>query len=115
MSLHNFIQNRKAASIFFEGREQISIADLMDAYPTGVEITNVYIGYGNNGEYIAFTTREEPGKFSFGGTVFMKIIKECASNMGGIDVVNDELKKEPLLIRFTRKINKFNKPYYDVE
>lgn len=115
MSLSKRIQNRKAGSTFFENREQISVAELMEKHPDGVTITNVIIGTGNNGDYVAFTTQEEPDLFSFGGTVFFNIVKEISQELGGIDVFNDELKSEPSKVKFVRKVNKNNKPYYDVE
>lgn len=115
MSLQKRIQNRKAGSTFFEGREQIHVAELMEKYPEGVTITSVILGTGNNGDYVAFTTQEEPNMFSFGGTVFFNIVKEIAQELGGIDVFNDELKSEPSKVKFIRKVNKNNKPYYDVE
>lgn len=115
MSLQKQIKARKAGAEFFDARTQISVGDLMEKHPDGITIIDVFIGTGANGEYVAFHTLEEPDTFSFGGTVLLNIVKEWAAEAGGIEVVNKDLNADMSKTKFVRKVNKFNKPYYDVE
>lgn len=115
MSLQKQIKARKAGAEFFESCEQISVGELMEKHPDGITIIDVFIGNGQNGEYVAFHALEEPGTFAFGGTVLLNIVKEWAAEVGGIEAVNKDLKSDMSKTKFVRKTNKFNKPYYDVE
>lgn len=107
------ITNRKSGGQFFTGKTQIDLVDLVNEYPDGVNITAVHIGEGANGEYAAFSCKEEPGRFAFGGTVFKEIVKGWLQSETESEI-NSNLADEPCLIIFIEKKNQKGKTYYDV-
>ena len=107
------IENRKNGSKFFEGKNQFELSVLAKQNPDGVHITGVHIGDGANGEYVAFTCKEEPSSFIFGGTVLKDIVKGWLS-METESELNANLSAEPCLCIFVEKKNQKGKTYFDV-
>ena len=114
MSLQNFINARSKKAEFFDGKEQISISELMTEFYDGITVTDVITGSGQNGDYVAFTTKEKPDKFSFGGTVFLNIINEYIEKLGSIEAVNNVLKTDTSKIKFVQRKGDNGRTYYDV-
>ena len=107
------IENRRTGGQFFTGKTQIELTDLVNDYPEGVNITEVHVGEGVNGEYVAFTCKEEPKYYTFGGTVFKDIVKGWLK-MESETELNNNLKEEPCLVIFVEKKSQKGKTYYDV-
>lgn len=72
---------RKATTLspIMEGRDKISVAEIIESYPEGVTINSFdMIATRRNGEmstYPVFTFTEDDSKFGFGGTVLKSIVE----------------------------------------
>lgn len=63
-----------------EGREAIKTADLIAKYPEGVTVTGFTTMPNKKGETIsAFTFKEDPAAFFFGGMVLTELAKKWVS------------------------------------
>ena len=107
------IEERKTGSTFFNGKTQMDLSQVADQNPDGVHVTGIHLGEGANGEYVAFTCKEEPSSFIFGGTVFKDIVKKWLELETETEI-NNNLIAEPCLVIFIEKKNQKGKSYYDV-
>lgn len=82
---------RKATTLspIIEGKEKISVGDIIEKYPDGITITNfdmvngVDQNTGESSDYPVFTFKEDENKFGFGGHVLKKIIRVWLENFEG--------------------------------
>lgn len=112
-SINNRSDEKKNGSSFFNGKTEMNMSQIADQNPDGVHVTGIHIGEGAYGEYVAFTCREEPSSYVFGGTVFKEIVKKWLELETETEI-NNNLSAEPCLVIFIEKKNQKGKSYYDV-
>lgn len=82
---------RKATTLspIIEGKEKISVGEIIEKYPDGITLINFDMVNGtdqNTGEpsnYPVFTFKEDSKKFGFGGHVLKNIINVWLANFEG--------------------------------
>ena len=87
------------------GLEKIKLDDVIATYPDGVTITGTEMVNNNGSSFPVFTFAEDTSKYFSGGKALREMveawIEECDGDLG---LVNDELQKEPVIIKM-RKVN----------
>lgn len=105
---------KKNGNAFFEGREKITLNELVEEYPEGVNLTSIYIGNGANGPYIAFTTKEEPNRYAFGGKVMYEDVMQNWLVEHTVAEINAMLADMPCFVKFELKKGNNGRTYWDV-
>ena len=107
------LADRNNGAAFFNGKTSMKLQEVMEAHPEGVHLTGIHIGNGANGEYVAFTMKEEPDSFAFGGSVILDIIKGwIENNPEGESGVNADFAEVALPVKFVKKANKKGQEYW---
>lgn len=65
-------------SPILEGREKLTVEEIISRYPDGVTVTGADLLTGKHGTYAAATFAEEDGFYFNGGKSFTDIVKEWA-------------------------------------
>lgn len=92
--LRKIAQQQTVLSKLMEGREKITMKNLVKAYPNGVTVTSVdMVPDAKTGEmYSIFTFSENEELFSSGGIVFNKIVKAWITEYDNdIEMLNHDL------------------------
>ena len=110
-----FTKGKKQFVNILEGKECISISDLIKEFKNGIHITGASIIKGKNGDCSAFTFSENPDLFFFGGKVFTDELKKWVDEKGGIQNVNTELTTDIPLMVIKKCKSKSGNTYYDFE
>lgn len=106
-------QATKGGVQIMEGREKISTEQVMRDYPNGITISDYdFLPDQKTGELYAVVIFEENEKaFLFGGTVLTNI----ANLWKEAGVTADDLKAEPVKLRFFDGKTKQGRPFINVE
>ena len=94
MSLRDIAREKQTFSQLMEGRGKLDTKDLIgeELHLSAVEILTPY----NKEPYMVCVVTEYPENFFFAGSVLQDIIYALMEEVGGIEVVNEELAAEPL-------------------
>ena len=66
-----------------DGREKVTMDEVLDAYPEGITITAFYMLSGDNGDYPVITFAEDNQAYFFGGKILSDICKKLADEFSG--------------------------------
>ena len=101
--LKNLAKSATAMNAIMDGREKISVDDIIKFYPNGLTLNCVaMINNPDGNDYPAFTYIEDDTKFFTGGTALTKIVSSWLADLGDIETVNSELTAEPVKVKLTK-------------
>lgn len=101
--LKNLAKSATAMNAIMDGREKISVDDIIKFYPNGLTLNRVaMINKPDGNDYPAFTYVEDDTKFFTGGTALTKIVNSWLADLGDIETVNSELTAEPVKVKLTK-------------
>lgn len=97
-----------------QGKDKMSVEEIISKYPDGVTIVAFDIVENGQGEqYSVYNIAENSNIFCNGGTVLNKVFNKMIDAFGDIDNANAELTKEPLKVKLekakTKTGNNFTK------
>lgn len=104
------IQNALGSNLR-DGREKMSVDDLIRKYPDGVTIVGFELAKGQDGSYGVYAIGEEKKYFSGGGD--LKKLEEFLTTKfeGDISGINEYLRGKPLKLRIWKVKTKTRKDY----
>ena len=97
------------------GKSKVDVSNIIMAYPEGISVNGSSIIKGKDGEYAVITFTEDESSFFFAGKVLTEIVQKWIEISGSEEQMNEELKKEPVLIRLYDAKNKSGRTYTGVE
>ncbi len=100
-----------------EGKEKISVQEIITDFPLGIHITGCTTLKNKKGEKIsAWTFAEAPKKFFFGGVILTKLAEEWISENGGTaKTCTEALAKEHPGMKLIMKDSASGNRYTDYE
>ena len=114
MDYKKAISDRKIGKTFFEGKEKMQLADVVEKYPDGLNLTGIYTGHGKFGEYVAFTCVEIPNTVIFAGRFFLDIVNEWLLETT-LQKINEDFSANPILFKFEKKRTSNGTEYWEVQ
>lgn len=95
---------------FMEGREKGEQKDLIGSI---VNVNAFGFLEGNDGKFLAFTVKEDNGRFFFGGGVATETFDKL-TEIASIEEIN-QLLEEGIPVKFTEKMSKNKRKYTKIE
>ena len=113
MDYKKAIETRNLSKTFFEGKEKITLAQIVERHPDGLHLTGIYNGNGKFGEYAAVTCTEEPNYVIFCGKFMLELLEEWTSEVS-ITKINEDWKANPVPFKFEKKVTQNGVEYWEV-
>lgn len=113
MALRDRAKKAQMSNPIFEGREKISLDEIITTYPEGVTLKEVAILHDNenNSDYVACVADEAKDYFFFGGVALLSLIQNIMDEYdNGADFFHD-LEVEGLPVKFSKKRSKNGRIY----
>lgn len=116
MSLREKAKAARNVNPIMEGREKITLDEIMAKYPQGVTIRECAIIHdkAKESDYAVCVVDEEINFFFFGGVAILSMIENLLQDYESEADFNAELKAEGLPIKFEKKRSKNGRIYTSV-
>lgn len=97
------------------GLEKIKLDDVIKTYPNGVTITGAEMVSNNGSSFPVFTFAEDTSKYFSGGKALREMVEAWIEEYDGdLGSVNDELRRESVIIKMRKVNTKKGKTYTTV-
>lgn len=97
------------------GLEKIKLDDVIKTYPDGVTITGTEMVNNNGSSFPVFTFAEDTSKYFSGGKALREMVEAWIEEYDGdLGAVNDELRRESVIIKMRKVNTKKGKTYTTV-